>query len=134
MVSRALGVVDDSDEYTRELAGHLRHAAGPNAAVRLSGGTGGYAIVDAGGAIAVQPIYSQNGTLDANQVVKAVELGRRQGGHKVLLVTNARSLTPLAQREVAAAGDPVQLIQWHPGLGSGPIAGAVDQLRRSAAG
>ena len=130
VVSQAMQVVDSSDEYVRELAACLRYAAGPDAAVRLSGGTGEYAITDPRSVIAVQPIYSHNGTLDANQIIKAVERGGRQGGQAILLVTNARSLTALARHEVDKAGDLVHLLQWHATLGPQPVADAVAGLRR----
>jgi hypothetical protein len=130
VVSQAMQVVDRSEGYVREIAAHLRNAAGPHATVRLSGGTGGYAIADSRGVIAVQAIYSDIGTLDADQIVKAVARGTQQGGNAVLLVTNARSLTALAERRVEKAGALVHLLQWHPALGSQPITEAVDALRQ----
>jgi hypothetical protein len=133
VVSHAVQFIDRADEYVREVAAQLRYAAGPDGMVRSSGGTSDYAIADARGVVAVQSIYSGNGTLDANQIVKAVERGERQGGQAVLLVTNARSLTALARREVEQAGDLVHLLQWESTLGPQPIADAVDALRRSLA-
>ncbi len=130
VVTHALQVVDKSDGFVREIASHLRYAAGPDAVVRYSGGADDYAIIDPAGVIAVQAIYSDNGTLDSHQIDKAVERGHRQGADAVLLITNARSLTALARRAVESAGDLVHLIQWHAALGPEPIAEAVGMLRR----